>query len=238
MTAEKYVITGGASGIGAGIVKRLVDRGDEVVILDNTSPKDAHPQVSWIEVDLADTEATRHSAQAALATLGGTLSGLILCAAYQSFVPFTELTDATWQQTLSVNVTAAFALSQELLPPMRSAGRGRIIVLTSSSFFRPQLGMVHYITSKGALTGFVRAMAGEVGTDNITVNAVAPGLTASESAVAHVPQELFDAVAQRQALKRTGHVSDQVGVVEFLLSPAADFITGQTILVDGGESHI
>ena len=238
MTAGKYVITGGASGIGAGIVKRLVARGDEVVILDNTAPKDAHPKVSWIEVDLANTEATRHAAQAALAALGGTLSGLIHCAAYQPFVPFAELAEETWQKTLAVNVTAAYVLSQELVPAMRTAGHGRIIVLTSSSFFRPPLGMVHYVTSKGALTGFVRAMAGEVGADNITVNAVAPGLTATESAVAHVPQELFDAVAQRQALKRTGHVSDQVGIVEFLLSPAADFITGQTILVDGGESHI
>ena len=104
--------------------------------------------------------------------------------------------------------------------------------------FAPAPHMSHYVATKGAVIGFVRALSHELGADFITVNAVAPGLTATAGSVATIPQEHFDLVMSRQAIPRTGQVSDQVGAVTFLLSDEASFITGQTILVDGGESHL
>jgi NAD(P)-dependent dehydrogenase (short-subunit alcohol dehydrogenase family) len=104
--------------------------------------------------------------------------------------------------------------------------------------FAPAPHHSHYVASKGAVIGFVRSLSHEFGPDFITVNSVAPGLTASEAAVANVPREHFDLVASRQGIPRTGQVDDQVSAITFLLSKEASFITGQTLLVDGGESHI
>ena len=234
---EGFVVTGGSSGIGAGIVARLLEQGHRVAVLDRVAPTVEDENLTWIEVDLASPDATREAARAAQKSLGS-VYGLVHCAAFMPFIPFTELTDESWALTLNVNVTSAFVLAQELAPSMRTAQRGRMVFITSSSQFSPPPGLVHYVASKGALTGLVRTLAHELGDAHITINAVAPGLTATDSATQKVPQELFDLVASHQAIPRTGQVADQVGIVTFLLGPEAGFITGQTILVDGGESHL
>jgi NAD(P)-dependent dehydrogenase (short-subunit alcohol dehydrogenase family) len=235
--SEGFVVTGGSSGIGAGIVARLIEQGHRIVVLDRVEPSVTSDHLTWIEVDLASPVATREAARAAQKSLGS-VYGLVHCAAFMPFIPFTELTDESWALTLNVNVTSAFVLAQEFAPSMRTAQRGRMVFITSSSQFSPPPGLVHYVASKGALTGLVRTLAHELGDAYITVNAVAPGLTATDSATQKVPQELFDLVASNQAIPRTGQVADQVGIVTFLLGPEAGFITGQTILVDGGESHL
>jgi NAD(P)-dependent dehydrogenase (short-subunit alcohol dehydrogenase family) len=235
--SEGFVVTGGSSGIGAGIVTRLLEQGHRVAVLDRVAPTVEEENLTWIEVDLASPDATRAAARAAQKSLGS-VYGLVHCAAFMPFIPFTELTDESWALTLNVNVTSAFVLAQEFAPSMRAAQRGRMVFITSSSQFSPPPGLVHYVASKGALTGLVRTLAHELGDAHITVNAVAPGLTATDSATQKVPQELFDLVASNQAIPRTGQVADQVGIVTFLLGPEAGFITGQTILVDGGESHL
>jgi len=234
---DTFVVTGGSSGIGAGIVARLLEQGHRVAVLDRVAPTITSDNVTWIEVDLSSPAATRQAARAAQESLGS-VYGLVHCAAFMPFIPFTELTDESWALTLNVNVTSAFILAQEFAPSMRAAKRGRMVFITSSSQFSPPPGLVHYVASKGALTGLVRTLAHELGDAHITVNAVAPGLTATEYATQTVPQELFDIVASKQSIPRTGQVADQVGIVTVLLGPEAGFITGQTILVDGGESHL
>lgn len=236
MSEKTFLVTGGSQGIGAGIVERLASAGHSVHIFDRVEPSNMSSGITWTDVDLSSIDSVRSSARSLLSSTK--IYGLIHCAAHQPFETFDLLSDETWQKTFTVNVSSAFALAQELAPSMRESGEGRIVVLGSSSLFSPPPGMVHYIASKGALTGLVRALALELGGDSITVNAVAPGLTATASAVAHVPTDLFEMVKNHQLIKRTGKISDHVGLVEFLLGSEASFITGQTILVDGGESHL
>jgi len=234
---DTIVVTGGANGIGAGIVERLLHQGKRVIVLDRVAPTQTSDLMTWIEVDLASSEATRKAAQQAL-SVAGVVFGLVHCAAYMPFIPFAEISDDAWALTMNVNVTAAFILAQEFAPAMQAANRGRLVFVTSSSFVSPPPGLAHYVSSKGALTGLMRTLSHELGGSHITVNAVAPGLTATDRAKELVPQELFDIVASNQAIPRTGQVADHVGIVDFLLGPESGFITGQTILVDGGESHL
>jgi NAD(P)-dependent dehydrogenase (short-subunit alcohol dehydrogenase family) len=234
---DAIVVTGGSSGIGAGIVDRLLQQGKSVTVLDRVAPTTTSDLLTWIEVDLASSESTRQAAQQVLG-IAGVVYGLVHCAAYMPFIPFAEISDAAWALTMNVNVTAAFILAQEFAPAMQAAQRGRLVFVTSSSYISPPPGLTHYVASKGALTGLMRTLSHELGGSHITVNAVAPGLTATDRAKELVPQELFDVVASNQAIPRTGQVADHVGIVDFLLGPESGFITGQTILVDGGESHL
>jgi len=234
--ARIALVTGGAAGIGAAIVARLRAAGLRVVSLDLVLPDVAREGVTDVRCDLAD------GAQVAEAVSGGAASGelavVVHCAAHQVTAPFLELHPSDWDRTFRVNVDGAFHLRSAVVPHLRVAGGGRIVVITSSSYFQPPAGMAHYIASKGALTGLVRALSVELGGDGITVNAVAPGLTRSEHAVKNVPEEHFALVRSRQALPRSGEPDDIAAAVAFLASDDAAFITGQTLLVDGGESRL
>jgi NAD(P)-dependent dehydrogenase (short-subunit alcohol dehydrogenase family) len=121
---------------------------------------------------------------------------------------------------------------------MRKAKWGRIVMVASSSYFAPHSGLSHYIASKGALLGLVRGLATDLGNDGITVNALAPGLTRTRNAVANVPQAHFDYVVAHQAVKRSGEPEDQAAALSFLVSGDAAFMSGQTLLMDGGEGHV
>jgi NAD(P)-dependent dehydrogenase (short-subunit alcohol dehydrogenase family) len=163
---------------------------------------------------------------------------LIHCAAMQFMRPFDELTPAEWRATQTVNVDGGFHLVKAFLPALKAALWGRIVMVASSSFFAPPPRMTHYISSKGALYGLVRGLAAEVGEFGITVNALAPGLTRTKKAVAGVPAAHFEFVMSRQAVKRSGEPEDQAGAMSFLVSDDAAFMSGQTLLVDGGEGHV
>ncbi len=237
------VVTGGSGGIGRAIAVRLAADGARVAILDVADGADsielcrrAGGHAIFRRCDLSRHE----EIGAALVSVRDELGAptiLVHAAALQFVRPFAVVTPAEWRQVQLVNQDSAFHVAQALLPGMQAAHWGRIILIVSSTFFVGGVGMAHYVTSKGALIGFAHGLAGEVGVDGITVNCVAPGLTRTEKAVADLPAEFFAHIASTQSLKRNGTPEDQAGVVSFLASDDAGFMTGQTLVVDGGQAR-
>lgn len=229
------LVTGGARGIGLAIAQRLRDEGAAVGVLDLNPPPDE--TLAHVLVDLAEEASVQRACAELTAVLGPADIG-IHAAAYQVLSPIAELSTAEWQRTMWVNVDGGFFFARELLPGMRSRGWGRLLFITSSSFVSPPAHMSHYIASKGALVGLTRGLAKEVGVDGVTVNALAPGLTRTEHALDDVPAAHFDFVRSRQCLNRNGEPQDQAAVASFLVSEDAGFMTGQTVMADGGEGFL
>ena len=237
------LVTGGSSGIGQAIVCRLASEGATVAIADVADGAEtvalaqaAGGEAFWLPCDLGDDRAIRGSVEA-VERRAGAAGIFVHCAAVQFMRPYAELTTDEWRLTQRVNQESVFHFVQALLPGMRAAAWGRVILIGSSTYFINPSNMTHYVTSKGALMGFAHGLAGEVGQDGITVNVVAPGLTRTANANAALPDEFFKSMAALQAIKRSGTPEDQAGVVSFVASDDAAFITGQTILVDGGQAR-
>jgi (S)-1-phenylethanol dehydrogenase len=237
------LVTGGSSGIGQAIACRLAREGARVAIADiaDASETLALLRKSGTAGFAAPCDIAQPDQVATLLAKVRESMGppqiLVHSAVVQFVRPFDELSLEDWQRTQAVNQQSMFHLLKAVLPDMKRAQWGRIVVIASSTFFVGAPAMTHYVTSKGALIGLVHGLAGEVGPFGITVNAVAPGLTRTKKAVADLPEELFRHVASLQSIKRNGTPEDQAGVVSFLASADAGFITGQTILVDGGQGR-
>jgi 3-oxoacyl-[acyl-carrier protein] reductase len=151
--------------------------------------------------------------------------------------PFDQIELDDWERVMKVNVTGTFLMCQAVIPGMRSAGYGKVVNISSATIFTGRPNYLHYVTSKAALIGFTRALAAEVGPDGITVNAVAPGSTATEIERETISPDQRQAMAAATALRRVQLPADLTGAVAFLLSHDSDFITGQTLNVDGGFAY-
>jgi len=151
--------------------------------------------------------------------------------------PFTEIPLDEWRRVLDVNVASMFLTCRAAVPVMRAEGGGKIVNISSGTPFRGVPFLLHYVTSKGAIVALTRALAKELGQDGIHVNCVAPGFTMSEGVQAHpeVVEKLRDASVAARTIQRDQLPEDVVGAVVFLCTPAADFITGQTMVIDGGQ---
>jgi NAD(P)-dependent dehydrogenase (short-subunit alcohol dehydrogenase family) len=240
------IVTGGASGIGLEIALDLGRRGARVVICDLADPAGAVDELTskgvratGIETDVSVPDSV-DSAVAAVLGSHGRLDILINNAGLFTGItraPFDQLDVAEWTRVLEVNVTGPWLFSRAAWAPMRRAGAGRIVHITSASVFSAPPLMLHYVASKGALTAMTRAMAREMGPDGITVNAVAPGFTLS-SGVLERRQDMLRTTAERarsqRVIQRDQTPGDVVGAVAFLCGDGAAFISGQTLVVDGG----
>jgi NAD(P)-dependent dehydrogenase (short-subunit alcohol dehydrogenase family) len=236
------LITGAAAGIGQAYAQRLAEDGAKVVVADIADGAEtvglveaAGSEALAVECDVSSAEAVAAAAAAAKERFG-TVDILVHNAGIYPIVPFTEMTFEQWRKVMSVNLDSMYHACHELLPGMLEQGWGRILCIASTTFHAGTPGMSHYVASKGGLIGFLRSLAAEVGEGGVTVNALAPSLVRSKGTIEGPHEELglFDFVAQGQAIKRTQEPSDLVGAMSFLTSDDAAFITGQTLVVDGG----
>jgi len=238
------VVTGSAQGIGAAYAKRLAADGACVVLADVGDAQRtadliaaAGQRAHVVRCDVSDPDSVA-TLESAAADLGGA-DILVHNAGIYPMQPVQEITFADWRRVMAVNLDSLFLLTQAFLPAMRAQGWGRVVGVATGMFHAGAPGSPHYVASKGGVIGYVRALAAEVGIDGVTVNAIAPGLIRSEgtSTGIHDAMGLFEMVAQHQAIKRNGKPDDLTGLMSFLVSDDASFITGQTLLVDGGASR-
>lgn len=234
------LITGAAGALGSHFARRLAEAGCDLALTDLTMPDatveslaDTGVRVYADALDLADAAAVRRFGEDVLKQYDQ-CDILVNNAAYMPLIPFSELTLDEFRRFEAINVEASLVFAQTLAPRMKERGYGRIVQIGSSTTGDPRPGFAAYITTKMAGVGLARALAAEFGNAGITVNVIHPGLTATESSRKHLPQALFDAVKDLQLIKRTEVPEDLVGVLAFLTSEEAGFITGQALNVDGG----
>jgi 3-oxoacyl-[acyl-carrier protein] reductase len=242
-SGRSVIVTGGASGIGRLIALTFAAHDASVVIADLNDEganavaaeiNSAGGRAMAIHSDLGDPAAPGAIIQAALAAFGG-VDVVIHNAAYFPLTPFTEIGPALLARTFAINVGAAFGLLQAALPHFKAKGSGRMLV--TSSVTGPRVaypGLAHYAASKSGVNGFIRAAALEVAAHGITVNGVEPGMIRTPAQDNLGGGEVAAALCQGIPLGRLGEPADIASAMLFLASQGASYITGQTIIVDGG----
>lgn len=248
LEGEVAIVTGGASGLGWSFAQRFAAEGAGVVIGDIAGAADAAERLKETGADslgiAVDTTEPDDVARLVAETMRayGRIDILVNNAAISSTLvlkPFEQGTPAEWRRILDVNTIGVFLCCQAVAPHMRAAKRGRIINLASGTAFKGTPMLLPYVASKGAVISMTRALAQELGQDNILVNAVAPGYTVTDAMRANM--EFYaasrDAAISTRALKREATANDIVGAVLFLASADAAFITGQILTVDGGSVY-
>jgi 3-oxoacyl-[acyl-carrier protein] reductase len=238
------LVTGGARGIGFATAERLARDGAAIALVDRDADavEDAGRRlvaqghdVGWRAADVS-AEAQVAAAVSAFVEAKARIDVLVNCAGIYPHTPFEDLAFGEWRRVLATNLDSMFLVTHAVYPRMKARGYGRIVNVSSATFFIGYPEMVPYISSKGGIVGFTRALASEAGDHGITVNCVTPGLIETEGTEVEDPTgELFEEIVGGQAIKRRGRPEDIAEVIAYLASPAAGFITGQTINVDGGH---
>jgi 3-oxoacyl-[acyl-carrier protein] reductase len=239
------VVTGAGQGLGRAFALDLARRGWQVAVVDLNGGRAGAVAAEITAAGgpacafTCDVSDRAHVSRLAADVTGqlGQVAGLVNNAAIFSALrmgSFEDIEPDTWDRVIGVNVTGAFLTCRAFIPLMRAAGYGKVVNISSATIFTGRPGYLHYVTSKAALIGFTRALAAEVGPDGITVNAITPGSTATEIERDTITPVQREAMAAATAMRRIQVPADLVGAVAFLLSHDSDFITGQTLNVDGG----
>ncbi len=242
------IVTGGGVGIGRAYAMGLAKEGARVVVADvqNEEAEKVAAEIRRLDgeafavpVDVTSAEKSRAMADAAVQKYGR-IDVLINNAALYSAIkkkPFSEITAEEWDKVMAVNLKGLFLCVQAVYPAMKRQGKGKIVNISSGTALGGTPFFLHYVTSKAGVIGFTRALARELGPDNICVNAITPGLTISgpQQEATLTPEQLKDR-RSRRAFQRDQYPQDLVGTMIFLCSADSDFMTGQTINVDGGAN--
>jgi NAD(P)-dependent dehydrogenase (short-subunit alcohol dehydrogenase family) len=233
------LVTGAAQGIGQAIALAFAERGALVIATDRTPPLETASKIGSRGYALAldVTEEEQWRSVAAQAENIGDVDIVVNNAGYFPNRTIDELDLATWRRTLATNLDAHFLSAKYFLPAMRKRNWGRFVGISSNMVGLAIPGMSHYITTKMGIIGFMRGLANDVASDGITANSVLPGLTNTQ-ATSPQSEEQKRSTWEQQAIKRLGEPEDVVGAVLFLTSDDAAFITGQAIVVDGGQYRI
>jgi len=240
------IVTGGGVGIGKAYAQGLAQEGAKVVVADIQEAeaqkvaadiKKAGDEAIAVPVDVTSVEKTQAMAQAALQAYGR-IDILVNNAGLYSALKkktFMEIDPDEWDRVMAVNVKGLFLCVKAVYPAMKQQGKGKIINISSGTALSGSPLFLHYVSSKAGVLGFTRALAREVGDDNICVNSIMPGLTISGSNQEGVmtPEQVADR-RKRRCFQRDQYPQDLVGTVIFLASDDSDFMTGQSISVDGG----
>ncbi|MBI78371.1 MAG: dehydrogenase [Rhodospirillaceae bacterium] len=240
------IVTGAAQGIGAAYARGLVAEGANVVINDVIDPAPlvneltaAGGDVIGITADVTDDDQI-DSMVAKTVEKYGRIDGLINNAALFGKIArrrFEEIDIEEFDAVMRVNIRGVWQVSRAVINIMRNQRYGKVVNIASGTVFKGTPMQLHYVTSKGAIIALSRAMAREVGEDNICINTIAPGLTRSEAVLneGQFSDEHFDANIGSRCIKRAEEPEDLIGTAVFLLSPDSDFVTGQVLCVDGGS---
>jgi 3-oxoacyl-[acyl-carrier protein] reductase len=243
LAGKTAIVTGAATGIGAATARLLAARGARVLAA-GLQPEALRATVEAIEAeggealpmdaDVSDPETIDAVAARAQDAFGGT-DILVNNAAIYPHGPWHEADAAEWDAVLATNVRGYFLLARAVRPQMIARGGGSIVNLASVTFYWGEALLASYVASKGAVIGFTRALAREAGPEGIRVNAVAPGAIPTAATAIHADQDaLWENVLASQSLKRRGETEDVARAIAFFAGDDSRFVTGQTLLVDGG----
>jgi len=237
------VVTGAAGGLGRAITQRFLREGAAVVAIDIN-----HERLDRLVADCADPRLTAFEADVAsgfdcarmrafIEDNFGRVDVLVNNAGIYPSQGFEDITYEEWRRVIGINLDSAFLMTSAILPLMKKRlGRGRIINISSGTVLLGTPTYTHYAAAKAGLIGFTRSLASELGPSGITVNAVAPGLTLTDTVAATVSAELLERRRVQRAVQRHQMPDDIVGTILFLASADSDFVTGQLINVDGGTA--
>lgn len=244
LTGRTIVVTGAATGIGRAFALGAAAQGANLVVADMNPADETVAAIEAggggkaiaVRVDVSDDASVRAMADAAVKRFSR-IDGLINNAAYfreVKLTPFEELDPAEWDRLFAVNVKGVWLCSKAVLPAMRERGAGSIVNIASVVAVAGQPGYLHYVGSKGAVLAMTKGLAKEVGKDGVRVNCIAPGFVITD-ATKNRPVEWQQSFLKARALSREQKPDDLVGTAIYLLSDLAGFVSGQTIVVDGGH---
>jgi 3-oxoacyl-[acyl-carrier protein] reductase len=243
VAGKTAIVTGAGTGIGRATAQLLAERGARVVAAGLQPDRlretvkaitAAGGEAMAVDADLSDPAAIEGVAARAQEAFGGT-DVLVNNAAVYPLGPWHEMDAAQWDAVFATNIRGYFLMARAVRPQMIARGGGAVVNVSSVTFFTGNALLLAYVASKGAVIGFTRALAREAGPDGIRANAVAPGAFPTAATEIHADQEgLWRDVLEGQSIKRRGEVEDVARAIAFFASDDSSFVSGQTLLVDGG----
>src|SRR5213082_1167906 len=249
LAGKVAIVTGGGHGIGKVYALGLAGEGAKVVVAEidaiaaeavAADLKRRGFEAIAVRTDVADPASVAAMVERALGAFGRidilVNNAAIFATVPMSRSPFDEIEIEEWDRMMAVNLRGTWLASRAVVPHMRKRGSGKIINISSGTALKGSASRIHYVTSKAGIIGFTRTLAMEVGKDNICVNCIAPGSTLSEENADESLVKYRQAAASTRALQRLQRPEDLVGAVAFFASSDSDFITGQTLVVDGGAN--